>query len=342
MEKENTGAAIIKAPQGGVQVADVTNVRALAKDLLDSGLFPGVRNIAGAVTVIQAGLELGIPPVAALNTMVVINGRLAMEAKALLAVAHNRAGVTWTVTKEGPEGCWMTFSRPGWPDVEASFTAEEAKAAGLLGKQNWKLYERDMYFARTAGRGVRRIAPDSTLGLYAKEEMLDAPANINGPAQKVAPAEVHKPAPVKDEWTDPPAPAVVVENGFALTPEVIAEGQSVGEGDPLDEAHHDTPERHAEKMADQPGRGPAAAKLAQFEQFAKIKATLAQHEVDEQVLWNGIHRFTQKTFGIQVTELDQFDEAQLTAVLAYMNRWAKAVEAEAKGAAAKVAKEKKA
>jgi hypothetical protein len=173
--------SIVRTTEGTVQVPDVHNLRALASDLLNSGLFQGVKNVAGAVTVIQAGIELGIPPVAALNTMAVINGRLSMEAKALLAIAQKRAGVTWRVVKEDDKGCEIIFSRPGWPDTSSSFTEEEAQTAGLLGKSNWKLYRKDMLFARAAGRGIRRIAPDAVLGLYAKEEMVDVTIQSNGP-----------------------------------------------------------------------------------------------------------------------------------------------------------------
>jgi len=217
MALEKRTDALAKPTPETVQVADVQNVRVLAKDLLDSGMFPAVKSVAGAITVIQAGLELGIPPVAALNTMVIINGRLAMEAKLLLAVAQRRVHLKWRVTKEGPEGCWITFTRPGWPDTESSFTRKEAEAAGLLGKTNWKLWEKDMYFARASGRGVRRIAPDAVLGLYAKEEMEDSPANLNGGAstapesealktiaaatEELKSAEVHSPAPVADEFS---------------------------------------------------------------------------------------------------------------------------------------------
>jgi len=368
-----------------VQVPDVANVRALAKDLLDSGLFPGVKSVAGAVAILQAGLELGIPPVAALNTMVIINGRLAMEAKLLLAVAHQRAGVTWEVTKEGPEGCWLTFHRPGWPDVESSFTVAEAKAANLLGKTNWQLWGKDMYFARAAGRGVRRIAPDATLGFYAREELADAEGVDLSKTEKedifktaldkldevrqaisdatsaekypgVVSAEVHAPKPVADEFsgkgdlTDPKVnpfsgqmpdgwsakdqeryeaslqrPQTEVEKALEAGLDAPAEESGA---DPLAEAHHDTPEKHAEKMAEQPGRGPTASTIAQYEKFAKVKADLATFGVDEQALWNGIHRFTQSTYQLTVTELSQFTEPQLENVIAYAHRWKKAVEKE--------------
>ena len=224
------GAEIIKATETAVSVPDVNNIRELAKDLLGSGLFPAVKNVQGAVTVIQSGIELGIPPVAALNTMAVIKGRLSMEAKALLAVAARRAGVSWKV-EENEEACKITFSRPGWPDITSTFTMAEARAAGLANKDNWKLYKRDMLFARAAGRGVRRIAPDAVLGIYAKEEMWDAPTSFKG--ERTGPEVIeHEPVRKGPKPTPEAGPEVIEADpepvdfndedtldGFALQPE---------------------------------------------------------------------------------------------------------------------------
>ena len=294
--------ALVKVSPGTVQVADIANVRALAKDLLDSGLFQGVKNIAGAVTVIQAGLELGIPPVAALNTMVIINGRLAMEAKALLAIAQNRAGVTWKVTKEDSSGCEILFSRPGWPDTISSFTVEEAKTANLLGKTNWKLWEKDMYFARAAGRGIRRIAPDAVLGLYAKEEMADAPVSLNGPASPRPDYEASKAKPlarVRDEF-DPEAPVLKANPDI----DIMAEA---AEPEPED---------------------PDGPSLASLEKFAKIKTDLQGLGIAEEAIWTGIHRFTADAFKKAVVEVSDFTTAELELVNGYLHRRKKATEAD--------------
>lgn len=152
---------------------DAQNLELLSQHLLKSGLFPNAKSVQGVLAIIEYGRELGLPPVAALQTLCVINGKLAMEAKAMLAVAHKNAGVTWKIDKLNDTECAMTFMRPGAPPIQSSFTEAEAKEAGLLNKTSWKLYKQDMLFARCASRGVRRIAPDAVLGLYSTEEMRD-------------------------------------------------------------------------------------------------------------------------------------------------------------------------
>jgi hypothetical protein len=174
MNKKTT-TAIVPRREPESLVPDAKNMSEISKMLLDSGMWPSLkpRGIPGVFAVIEYGRELGIPPVAALNTMAIVNGRLTMEAKALLAVANQRAGVTWKVESLTAKGCAMTFFRPGFEPIKVSFDEADAKAAGLLGKDNWNHYAKDMYFARTGSRGVRQIAPDAVLGLYAIEEMQD-------------------------------------------------------------------------------------------------------------------------------------------------------------------------
>jgi len=76
-------------------------------------------------------------------------------------------------------------------------------------------------------------------------------------------------------------------------------------------------------------RGPSEAPkakvaLGQLERFAKLKANLATLDVNEMVMWSGIHNFSEKTFKRQVTELSEFSPPELEAVLSYLGRWEKA------------------
>jgi hypothetical protein len=165
---------IVKHQETAVAIPSAQNLRMLAQDFVNSGLFPLIKSVPEAIAKIQAGQELGIPPIASLNTMTVINSRLTLDAKLLLALAQKRAGVSWKILQETDEICEMEFSRPGFSPITVSFETKEAQVAGLLGKANWKNYKKDMLFARCSSRGVRRIAPDAVLGLYSTEEMMDA------------------------------------------------------------------------------------------------------------------------------------------------------------------------
>jgi len=145
------------------------SLQKVAVGLFKSGMFPSAKNEFGAFAIVQYGYELGIPPMTALKNINIISGQLACNAQLMLSMAMSR-GVTYKVISETDKGATIEFKRN---DItyKATFNEEDAKAAGLTGKDNWKKYARDMYFWRAAAKGIRRIAPDAVLGLYTKDEI---------------------------------------------------------------------------------------------------------------------------------------------------------------------------
>ncbi|MFA5323875.1 MAG: hypothetical protein WC373_14485 [Smithella sp.] len=141
----------------------------VADGLFKSGMFPNAKNAFGAYAIVQYGHELGIPPMMALKNINIISGQLACNAQLMLSMAMSR-GVTYRVINETDKGATIEFKR-GDITYTATFNEDDAKAAGLAGKDNWKKYARDMYFWRAAAKGIRRIAPDAVLGLYTKDEI---------------------------------------------------------------------------------------------------------------------------------------------------------------------------
>lgn len=145
------------------------SLQKVADGLFKSGMFPNAKNVFGAFAIVEYGHELGIPPMMALKNINIISGQLACNAQLMLSMAMSR-GVTYKVIKETDKGAEIIFKR-GDAEYTATFTEEDAKAAGLTGKDNWKKYARDMYFWRATAKGIRRIAPDAVLGLYTKDEI---------------------------------------------------------------------------------------------------------------------------------------------------------------------------
>ena len=75
-------------------IPDAKNMRLLAEDFQKSEMFPNVKSLAGFVTIIEYGRELGIPPVAALQTMAIISGKITIESKAMLALFLKGGGLS--------------------------------------------------------------------------------------------------------------------------------------------------------------------------------------------------------------------------------------------------------
>lgn len=214
--KEAKTTAIVRKEPDSL-VPNAQNMMTVAKALLDSGMWRNqFKNEAEIFAAAEMGRELGLGPVMSLNSIFPVNGKLGMMTNVMLAVANQRAGVTWKVEAMTQKGCIIIFSRPGFEPLKASFDESDAKAAGLLGKDNWKAYPTDMYFIRAAARGVRKIAPDAITGLYSVEELRDIGPEINVMPEpgEVKEAEVVKEKPIepvkkaeeKPEEEEKPAP----------------------------------------------------------------------------------------------------------------------------------------
>ncbi len=147
----------------------------VGESLFKSGLFPNVKNPFGAYAIVQYGHELGIGPMTALQTMAIISGKICMAGQMMLSIALKN-GVSYRILKDSDEECQVSFKRDTL-EYTSSFSIKEAKQAGIWRAQSgWEKFPRDMLFWRTVTRGLRRVAPDVILGLYAIEEIKDAPS----------------------------------------------------------------------------------------------------------------------------------------------------------------------
>jgi hypothetical protein len=126
------------------------------------------------VAAILTGREMGIGPMQSLRQIHMIDGRPAFAADLMLA--RMRAGGMVILDSESTTTrAWIHARRTDTgEEAEVEWTVEDAEAAGLLGKKNWRTYPVDMLWARCVGRLARRLGSDLLGGLvYAAEEMRD-------------------------------------------------------------------------------------------------------------------------------------------------------------------------
>ena len=170
---------------------DLNEVQRLANLLLASGYFKGVKDLAQGCVKVLAGQELGISPVQAMMGIHFVNDRLCYEA-VLMGSALKRRGYTYkgAATAEKAE---IVFFGPDKEQIGVStFTIEDAKQAGLTGKNNWKNYPRNMLWARAMANGCRWFCPDVFGGpVYTPEEM---GADVDGEGKILIVAEENKTA----------------------------------------------------------------------------------------------------------------------------------------------------
>lgn len=111
------------------------------------------------------GLELGLGPMASMRHISVIDGKPALSAAMQLALLR-KAGHRIEVKEQSPTRCAIVGTGPDGTKLEISYTIEEAKHAGLTGKNNWTKYPADMLWARCVSRYARRADAGATLGIY--------------------------------------------------------------------------------------------------------------------------------------------------------------------------------
>ena len=172
-----------------VNVDDSLKLQKVAEGLHKSNLYPQLKGPASAYAVVQYGYELGLGPMTSLQNINLIQGKPAANGQTMLSLAMSR-GVTFKVEEETHESCTILFQR-GKMEYRSTFTHEDAKRAGLTGKDNWKKWPSEMLYWRTVAKGVRRIAPDAVMGLYTPDEL--SGGDVVDVSQASAPAAKQEP-----------------------------------------------------------------------------------------------------------------------------------------------------
>ena len=163
---------------------------------------------------IQKGQEVGLSPMAALETIAVINGRASLWGDGLLGIVQGSAVYEWIDESQCSEKAGICMvKRKGEQPYTATFTLEDAKRAGLLGKAGpWTQYTKRMLQLRARGFALRDKFADVLKGLVAAEEAMDTvtilPADSGQPAPSSLKDKLKAQLPAPDE---PKQPATMVQ-----------------------------------------------------------------------------------------------------------------------------------
>ena len=171
-------------------VGSLADVERMASTLVKAGggFIPShFKNSGQVAAVILAGREMGVPPMAALRSFYLIDGKLGMDASFVLG-RMLAAGVVAEWLKNDAECASVKLTRPGSPSYTSTFTKSDAERAGLWGRGPWSKYPAAMLRARAVTAGARAYAPDVFAGsVYTAEELR---GGQNAPEESEAPAPI--------------------------------------------------------------------------------------------------------------------------------------------------------
>lgn len=146
---------------------------AIGSIFAESKMFPDIKTQAQAMVKILAGKELNLSPFESMASIYLVNGKLALTSKAMAALIKRSKKYDYKVEKLDDVECVISFSNGETEIGKSSFTSKDAAKAGLINKDNWKNFPRNMLFARALSNGCRWFCPDVISGYYIAEELED-------------------------------------------------------------------------------------------------------------------------------------------------------------------------
>lgn len=222
---------IVPIGNRGIAPSSMDDLYRFATAVSKSGLAPkGIETPEAIFVALEMGLEVGLPMMAALQNIAVINGRPAIWGDAQLAVVRSTGELAlfeeWyeengkrlprnpaAFTDATSAVCRV--QRSGYEPAETAFSVADAKRANLWGKSGpWTQYPARMLKHRARSFALRDQFGDALRGLRTVEEVQDDPVAA---ARNVTPPM----------FAPPPEPAPETAPESALVAEIAPEPASM-------------------------------------------------------------------------------------------------------------------
>lgn len=187
---------------------NITEALEFAKMVLESGFAPKAyvgKPPSSVVIALQLGMELGLQPMQALQSIALINNTPAVFGDTALALI--KAHPAFEGISESLDDTTMTATctvrRRGETPVTRTFSKVDAATAKLWEKDGpWKTYPKRMLQMRARSFALRDQFPDALKGIPTVEEARDYPSNDG----KTIEAEEVSSSPVQSVQEDPIGP----------------------------------------------------------------------------------------------------------------------------------------
>ncbi|GHC79622.1 recombinase RecT [Limoniibacter endophyticus] len=244
----------------------------IATAVCKAGMAPkGLDTPEKAMVAIMHGMEVGMTPMAALQSIAVVNGRPTIWGDGAIGLVRGSGKCEWIKERIDGEGdgavAVCEVKRKGEADaIKATFSVLDAKKASLWGKAGpWQQYPKRMLAMRARAFALRDGFADVLRGLGIAEEVQDTPQRDSTVQATRPPA--------------PPAPPSIDHQAEEIDHrEIVQEtGESVdaimGDGEPFDI------ENYVQELEDALAIGQDEATLTEIWDSFDVEATLTDDQM---------------------------------------------------------------
>ena len=258
------------AQQHPMIVRNVDDALRLGEIFVRSGFFDDSRAVSQAVVKVLYGVELGLSPIVAMNSIDVVEGKCAPGAQLTASKIETHPLYDYVVEERTAEVCTIAFYRrqDRRPDGElqlrgrVTWDTATARRAGLLPAKpgsGWTKYPQAMLYARAITEGARAYCPDLFHGIaaYSAEE-------LGGAGDPVEPFNLSPtPPPPPTEPVPPTVGDPVPDDGSAAEGEVVDAPEEPAEAEEQESPQEPATVQEAQEPAEEPAAPVAPAEAAQ-------------------------------------------------------------------------------
>jgi hypothetical protein len=157
---------------------ELAETMSLGEIFVKSGMFKDTISQAQAVVKILAGKELDLTPLQAMSNLYIVNGKIGMASQLMASKIKSSGKYDYILNELTNENCTITFFEGKNGERKeigkSAFNKEDAAKCGLVNKESFKNYPKNMLFARALSNGFRWYCPDALkINVYTEEEITD-------------------------------------------------------------------------------------------------------------------------------------------------------------------------
>jgi len=181
------GAMSMGFGQRGAEIRTLDDAFRIARAVHMSGFSP-LKTVEANFIAIQLGAEIGLPPMAAVQSIYAVNNRPGMMVANALAIVESSGALADIEEKIEGQGdarkavCKIT--RKGRQPYTVEYSMADARKAELTGKDNWRKFQDRMLKARALGYALQDRFKDKLMGIGIVEVMHDITSEVEVVSEK--------------------------------------------------------------------------------------------------------------------------------------------------------------